>query len=106
MSSGWAARGLRVGVVGATGQVGAVMRRLLDERDFPIEQLRFFASARSAGTSLPWRGGEIVVEDAATADMLTGMGCQEGQGYHFGKPCPAVEFGRAFLGVNTEELVA
>ncbi len=60
--------GMRVGVVGATGQVGAVMRRLLDERDFPIEQLRFFASARSAGTTLPWRGGEIVVEDAATAD--------------------------------------
>jgi len=61
-------RGVRVGVVGATGQVGAVMRRLLDERDFPIEELRFFASARSAGTTLPWRGGEIVVEDAATAD--------------------------------------
>ncbi|MDQ1513169.1 MAG: aspartate-semialdehyde dehydrogenase, partial [Microbacteriaceae bacterium] len=60
--------GLRVGVVGATGQVGAVMRRLLEERDFPIEELRFFASARSAGTTLPWRGGEIVVENAETAD--------------------------------------
>jgi aspartate-semialdehyde dehydrogenase len=60
--------GMRVGVVGATGQVGTVMRRLLDERDFPIEELRFFASARSAGTTLPWRGGEVVVEDAATAD--------------------------------------
>ena len=61
--------GLRVGVVGATGQVGAVMRRLLDERDFPIEELRFFASARSAGTTLRWRGREIVVEDAAAADV-------------------------------------
>jgi aspartate-semialdehyde dehydrogenase len=60
--------GLRVGVVGATGQVGTVMRRLLDERDFPIAELRFFASSRSAGSTLPWRGGEIAVEDAATAD--------------------------------------
>ena len=61
--------GMHVGVVGATGQVGAVMRRLLDERDFPLASLRFFASARSAGTTLPWRGGEIVVEDASTADV-------------------------------------
>ncbi|GHS88264.1 aspartate-semialdehyde dehydrogenase [Actinomycetota bacterium] len=61
-------RGLRVGVVGATGQVGAVMRRLLDERDFPVAEMRYFASARSAGTTLPWRGTDIVVEDAATAD--------------------------------------
>jgi aspartate-semialdehyde dehydrogenase len=60
---------LRVGVVGATGQVGGVMRRMLAERDFPLESLRFFASARSAGTMLPWAGGEIVVEDAATADV-------------------------------------
>jgi aspartate-semialdehyde dehydrogenase len=61
--------GLRVGVVGATGQVGGVMRRLLDERDFPLQSLRFFASSRSAGTTLPWRDGSIVVEDAATADV-------------------------------------
>ena len=58
-----------VAVVGATGQVGGVMRRLLDERDFPLEQVRYFASARSAGTTLPWRGTEIVVEDAAEADV-------------------------------------
>jgi aspartate-semialdehyde dehydrogenase len=62
-------RTFNVAVVGATGQVGAVMRRLLDERDFPIGELRFFASARSAGTTLPWRGTDIVVEDAATADL-------------------------------------
>ena len=61
--------GLRVGVVGATGQVGGVMRRLLAERAFPISELRYFASARSAGTSLPWADGEITVEDAATADV-------------------------------------
>jgi aspartate-semialdehyde dehydrogenase len=60
---------MRVGVIGATGQVGAVMRRLLDERDFPLAALRFFASARSAGTTLPWRGGHIEVEDATTADV-------------------------------------
>jgi aspartate-semialdehyde dehydrogenase len=60
--------GLRVGVVGATGQVGAVMRELLAARNFPISELRFFASARSAGSTLPWGDGEITVEDAATAD--------------------------------------
>jgi aspartate-semialdehyde dehydrogenase len=60
--------GLTVAVVGATGQVGAVMRRLLDERDFPVGRMRYFASARSAGSRLPWRGREIEVEDAATAD--------------------------------------
>ncbi|MFY9331712.1 MAG: aspartate-semialdehyde dehydrogenase, partial [Candidatus Nanopelagicales bacterium] len=41
-----------VAVVGATGQVGGVMRQLLDERQFPLKSIRFFASARSAGTSL------------------------------------------------------
>jgi aspartate-semialdehyde dehydrogenase len=40
----------------------------LAERNFPISELRFFASARSAGTKLPWGDGEITVEDAATAD--------------------------------------
>ena len=60
--------GLRVGIVGATGQVGTVMRDILAERDFPLSELRFFASARSAGSTLPWGNGEITVEDAATAD--------------------------------------
>ncbi len=64
--------GVRVAVVGATGQVGAVMRRLLDERDFPVASIRYFASARSAGRTLPWRGSDVVVEDVATAD-LTGI---------------------------------
>ena len=59
---------MRVGVVGATGQVGGVMRRLLAERDFPVDELRYFASARSAGTTLPWKGTDIVVEDADAAD--------------------------------------
>src|SRR5262249_38817829 len=66
--AGAPARALRVGVVGATGQVGGVMRRLLAERGFPVAEIRFFASARSAGSTLPWQGRDIVVEDAATAD--------------------------------------
>ena len=60
--------GLRVGVVGATGQVGGVVLRLLGERGLPVEELRLFASARSAGRSLSWAGGDVLVEDAATAD--------------------------------------
>jgi aspartate-semialdehyde dehydrogenase len=60
--------GVRIGIVGATGQVGAVMRQILLERDFPVSQIRFFASARSAGSTLTWGDREIVVEDAATAD--------------------------------------
>jgi aspartate-semialdehyde dehydrogenase len=57
-----------IGVIGATGQVGQVMRTLLEERDFPATSVRFFASARSQGRKLPFRGQEIEVEDAATAD--------------------------------------
>jgi aspartate-semialdehyde dehydrogenase len=59
---------VNIGVVGATGQVGQVMRTLLEERDFPATSVRFFASARSQGRKLPFRGQEIEVEDAATAD--------------------------------------
>ncbi|HTX96832.1 MAG TPA: aspartate-semialdehyde dehydrogenase [Mycobacterium sp.] len=57
-----------IGVVGATGQVGHVMRMLLEERDFPATGVRFFASARSQGRKLTFRGQEIEVEDAETAD--------------------------------------
>jgi aspartate-semialdehyde dehydrogenase len=59
---------MRLGIVGATGQVGGVMRTVLAERRFPVEELRLFASAASAGRRLPWAGGEVAVEDAATAD--------------------------------------
>ena len=61
--------GLTVAVVGATGQVGRVMRTILEERNFPVETIRFFASSRSAGSTLPWKGEEVVVEDVATADF-------------------------------------
>ncbi|WP_129309166.1 aspartate-semialdehyde dehydrogenase [Streptomyces sp. L2] len=59
---------MRVGIVGATGQVGTVMRRILAERNFPVSELRLFASARSAGTILDG----VTVEDASTADY-TGL---------------------------------
>lgn len=57
-----------IAIVGATGQVGGVMRTLLAERAFPVGTLRFFASARSAGSTIAWGDREIVVEDTATAD--------------------------------------
>lgn len=64
-----ATKNVTVAVVGATGQVGIVMRTLLEERNFPADKVRFFASARSAGKTLPFRGEDIVVEDAsATSD--------------------------------------
>lgn len=60
---------MRVGVIGATGQVGGVMLAILAERGFPVTELRCFASARSAGSVITWQGHDIVVEDAATADV-------------------------------------
>jgi aspartate-semialdehyde dehydrogenase len=61
-------RPIHLGVVGATGQVGAAMRQILLERRVPIASIRFFASARSAGTVLPFGDREVTVEDAETAD--------------------------------------
>jgi aspartate-semialdehyde dehydrogenase len=60
--------GINLGIVGATGQVGVAMRQILLERGFPADEVRFFASSRSAGTVLPFGDREVVVEDAATAD--------------------------------------
>jgi aspartate-semialdehyde dehydrogenase len=60
--------GVRVGVFGATGQVGGVMRSVLVERAFPVAQIRYFASARSAGRRLPWKDTEVVVEDSGVAE--------------------------------------
>ena len=60
---------MNVGIVGATGLVGGIMRTLLVERGFPVSDLRVFASARSAGRTLPWVGQELIVEDVATADF-------------------------------------
>ncbi|MEZ5188648.1 MAG: aspartate-semialdehyde dehydrogenase [Microbacterium sp.] len=60
--------GLSVAVVGATGQVGTVMREILAERSFPIRELRLFATARSAGTAVEFGGQTVIIEDVATAD--------------------------------------
>ena len=62
------AKTVNIGIVGATGQVGVAMRQILEERNFPVGEIRFFASARSAGKVLPYAGRDIVVEDAETAD--------------------------------------
>ncbi|CAN5127947.1 aspartate-semialdehyde dehydrogenase [soil metagenome] len=59
---------MRVGIVGATGQVGGVMASVLAERGFPVSEFRLLASARSAGRSIEWGGTDVIVEDAATAD--------------------------------------
>ena len=63
-------KGVNLAVLGATGQVGMVMRSILAERNFPIKDLRFLASARSAGQVLNFEGHDVVVEDVATADLL------------------------------------
>lgn len=64
-----------VAVVGATGQVGRVMRTLLEERNFPLDTVRFFASQRSAGTVLSYKGTDVEVEDLAkaTVESLRGI---------------------------------
>ena len=45
------------------------MRDLLEQREFPVTEVRYFASSRSAGSTLPWKDGEVTVEDTATADF-------------------------------------
>lgn len=66
---------ITLAVVGATGQVGRVMRQILVERDFPADKVRFFASARSAGKELDFRGKKVVVEDiaATSTEELKGI---------------------------------
>jgi aspartate-semialdehyde dehydrogenase len=63
---------MNVGVVGATGLVGGLIRSVLAERELPVSDLRLFASSRSAGRRLEWAGGTVEVEDAGTADF-TGL---------------------------------
>jgi aspartate-semialdehyde dehydrogenase len=53
---------VKVGVIGATGLVGSEMLRILEERAFPVTELRVYASARSEGRRLPFMGGEVVCE--------------------------------------------
>lgn len=65
---GSGAKGVNVAIVGATGQVGAVMATVLRERSFPVESMRLMASERSVGRKLEWNGSEIAIEDASKAD--------------------------------------
>jgi len=58
---------MRVGVIGATGLVGGQILSILEERHFPVSELRAFASVRSAGRAVPFKGIEVLVEDAASA---------------------------------------
>lgn len=60
---------LTVALVGATGQVGRVMRTLLEERAFPAANIRLFATSRSAGTQLAFRGQQVTVEDVEGANL-------------------------------------
>ncbi len=60
--------GKRTAIVGATGAVGTTMLSILEQRDFPVSDLRLMASARSAGRVVPTKWGDVTVEDLATAD--------------------------------------
>lgn len=60
--------GKRTAIVGATGAVGTTMLSILEQRDFPVSELRMLASSRSAGRVIPTKWGDVTVEDLATAD--------------------------------------
>mgnify|MGYP003973291829 FL=1 len=64
--------GVNVAVVGVTGAVGTEMLRVLERRDFPIDELRPLASSRSAGKSVLFRGKEVQVQELTT-DSFKGM---------------------------------
>ncbi|MDO4575318.1 MAG: aspartate-semialdehyde dehydrogenase [Planctomycetia bacterium] len=59
-------------VMGATGAVGSIIRQLMEERNFPTEQIKFLASKRSAGKVLPYAGKDVVVEEA-TPEAFDGV---------------------------------
>lgn len=61
-----------VGILGATGAVGREMMKVLEERDFPIQELRLLASSRSAGKQLTFRGQPITIREAAE-DAFEGL---------------------------------
>jgi len=64
--------GYRVGVLGATGLVGTTILELLAERDFPAAEVVPFASERSAGKAVEWRGGELKVR-ALAEETIQGL---------------------------------
>ena len=66
------ARPLTVAVLGASGAVGQELLQLLDERQFPIAELRLLASARSAGQKQQWKGQELILQEVS-ADAFQGL---------------------------------
>jgi len=72
MQSGPSSSAPVVAVVGATGAVGVELMQCLEQRRFPLSTLRLFASARSAGKTLPFRGKPVVVEEL-TEDSFRGV---------------------------------
>ncbi len=63
---------MKVAILGATGAVGREMIKVLNERNFPVDEIRFLASKRSAGKVIPFRGKDVVIEEAAH-DSFEGM---------------------------------
>ncbi|MBO4369224.1 MAG: aspartate-semialdehyde dehydrogenase [Desulfovibrio sp.] len=55
---------VNVGILGATGAVGQEMIKILEERNFPVDELRLLASSRSAGTAMPFKGKEVIIQEA------------------------------------------
>ena len=64
---------MKIAVVGATGQVGGVMRALLAERRFPVDEVRYFASSRSAGSTLDWNGTAVTVDVVTAAGVVVAL---------------------------------
>ena len=62
----------KIGILGATGAVGCEMRKVLEEYDVPVSELRLLASARSAGGKMPFKGQELVVQEA-TDEAFAGL---------------------------------
>ena len=64
---------MKVAIVGASGAVGQEFLRVLDERNFPIDELLLFGSSRSAGRAYPFRGKQVVVKELKHNDDFKGV---------------------------------
>ena len=93
-----------VAVVGATGAVGQELLRVLERREFPVASLKALASARSAGTTLPFRGEQVPVAEATPASFEgTAIAFFSGQFKPFEcLPIILLPAGLAFLGVHAQ----
>jgi aspartate-semialdehyde dehydrogenase len=61
-----------VAIAGATGAVGKLLVQVLEERGFPIGEMRYLASSRSAGKVMKWKGEDVVIQEM-TADSFKGI---------------------------------